>query len=53
MGSILIVITLIGFFLQYRSQQISNYLHINQMFVYFILFSLLLVGVVIEIDSRK
>jgi hypothetical protein len=53
MGSILIVITLVGFFLQYRTQQISHFLHINQMFVYFILFALLLVGVVMEIDARK
>ena len=53
MGSFLIVITLVAFFLQYRTQQISQLLHINQIFVYFILFSLLLVGVVMEIDSRK
>ena len=49
MGSILIIISMVSLFLQFRTHQISQLLHINQILVYFILISMLLVGVVMEI----
>jgi hypothetical protein len=53
MGSLLIIFSVVILILQYQTGLISARLHVSDIYVYFGLFIMLLIGVVIQIDARK
>lgn len=53
MGSLLIIISIITLILQYQTGQIASRLHMDAIYVYYGLFTMLLIGIVIQIDSSR
>ena len=53
MGTVMIIFSIIVALVQWRTHQVSTLLHMNQIYIYFFAFLLLLGGIVIEIDAKR